>query len=43
MLIDLIKTNKDKIFEQKYSQFVIQPSHKCSHLLDAVKVILKFN
>ena len=36
VLIDLIETNKDKIY-------VIQPAHKRSDLLDAVEVILKFN
>ena len=44
MLIDLIETNIDKIFEQdEQSKFVINPSHKCSDLLDTVKAILKFN
>ena len=44
VLIDLIETNKDKIFEQdEYSKFLINPSHKRSGLLDTVKVILKFN
>ena len=43
MLIDLIETNKDKIYKQEHSQYVIQPAHKCSDLLDAVEVILKFN
>ena len=41
-LIDLIETNKDKIFEQdKYSKYVIQPAHK--RLLDTVKIIQQFN
>ena len=43
MLIDLIETKKDKIYEQEYGQYVIQPSHKRSALLDTVEVILKFN
>ena len=43
VLIDLIETNKDKIYEQVYGQYVIQPAHKRSDLLDAVEVVLKFN
>ena len=43
MLIDLIETNKDNIFEQDEYRFVINPSHKRVDLLDTVKVILKFN
>ena len=43
MLIDLIETNKDKIFEQEYSKYVIQPPHKRADLLDIVKVIQQFN
>ena len=44
MLINDIEINRDKIFEQdKYSKFVIQPAHKRGDLLDAVRVILRFN
>ena len=43
MLIDLIEINKDKIYEQVYGQYVIQPPHKRTDLLDTVKVILDFN
>ena len=44
MLINDNKINRDKIFEQdKFSKFVIQPTHKRGDLLDTVKVILKFN
>ena len=43
MLIDLIETNKNKIHEQVYGQYVIQPSHKRTDLLDTFKVILDFN
>ena len=44
MLIDLIETNKDKVFQQdKFNKCVIQPPHKRGDLLDAVKVILEFN
>ena len=44
MLISLIETNKDKMFEQEeYNKFVINPSHKRGDLLDTVKAILKFN
>ena len=43
MLIDLIETNKDKIYEQEYSKFVIQPAYKRGDLADTVKVILDFN
>ena len=28
MLIDLIETNRDKLYEQEYNKFVIQPAHK---------------
>ena len=43
MLIDLIETNKNKVYEQVYGQYVIQPAHKQAVLVDAVEVILKFN
>ena len=43
MLIDLIETNKDKISEQEYSKYVIQPAHKRGDLLDTVKVIQQIN
>ena len=44
MLINDIKINRDKIFKgDKYSIFVIQPSHKRGYLLDTVKIIPKFN
>ena len=44
ILISLIETNKDKIFEEdEYSNFVIQPPYKRGDLSDAVKVILRFN
>ena len=44
MLVNDIEINRDKIFEQdKFSRYVIQPAHKRSDLLDAVKVIQQFN
>ena len=44
MLINDIEINRDKIFEQdKYGKFVIQPTHKRGDLLDAIRVILRFN
>ena len=44
ILISLIETNKDKIFEEdEYSNFVIQPPYKRGDLSDAVKVILRLN
>ena len=44
MLINDIKKNKDKIFEQdEFNKFVIQASHNCGNLFDAVKIILEFN
>ena len=43
VLVDHIEIKKDKMFEQVYSQYVIQPPHKRDDLLDTVKVILKFN
>ena len=41
IIIDGIENNSNKIFEQKYSQFVIQPAHKRGDLQDAVKTILE--
>ena len=43
MLIDHIEIKGDKIYEQVNGQYVIQPPHKRTHLLDTVKVILDFN
>ena len=43
MLVNDIEINRDKIFEQEYGKYVIQPAHKRSDLLDAVKVIQQFN
>ena len=44
MLVNDIEVNRDKISEQdKFSKYVIQPAHKRSDLLDAVKVIQQFN
>ena len=43
ILINDVKTNRDKIFEQEYGKFVIQPAHKRDDLLDTVKVIQQFN
>ena len=43
MNIDHIEIKRDKIFEQVYGQYVIQPPHKRTDLLDTVKVIQQFN
>ena len=43
MLIDHIEIKRDKIFEQVYGQYVIQPPHKRTDLLDTVKLLLYFN
>ena len=43
MNIDHIEIKRDKIFEQVYGQYVIQPPHKRTDLLDTVKVLLDFN
>ena len=43
MIIDHIELKRDKIFEQVYGQYVIQPPHKRTDLLDIVKVLLDFN
>ena len=44
MLINDIKKNEDKIFEQDdFGEFVIQSSNKRIDLLDIVKVILQFS
>ena len=44
IIIDDIEKNKDKIYKQdECHKFVIHPAHKCGDLLDAIKIILKFN
>ena len=43
MIIDHIKIKKEKIFEQEYSKFVIQPANKRANLADTVKFIPDFN
>ena len=44
IIIDEIKTNRDKIYEQdESSKFVIEPTYKRGDLLDAIKIILEFN
>ena len=43
MIIDHIEIKRDKIFEQVHGQYVIQPPHKLTDLLDTVKVKLDFN
>ena len=43
IIIDDIENNSNKIIEQKYSQFVIQPAYKRGDLKDAVKIILEIN
>ena len=43
MLFDHIEIKKDKIYEQEYSKFVIQPAYKRGDLADTVKVILDFD
>ena len=44
IIVDVIKKNRDKIYEQdECSKFVIHPAHKRGDLLDAIKIILNFN
>ena len=44
IIIDDIKNNRDKIFEQDdFNQFVIKQGYKRGDLNDAVKMLLKFN
>ena len=44
IIIDEIKTNRDKSYEQdESSKFVIEPTYKRGDLLDAIKIILEFN
>ena len=44
VIINDIKTNKDKIFEQDdLNNFVRHPGYKRGDLLDAVKIIINFN
>ena len=44
IIIDDIKNNRDKIFEQDdFNQFVIKQDYKRGDLNDAVKMLLEFN
>ena len=43
MLINNIGKIKDKIYEQEYRIFVIQPAYKRGNLLDVAKIFLEFN
>ena len=44
IIIEDIKRNKDNIYKQnECSKFVIEPTYKRGDLLDAIKIILKFN
>ena len=44
IIIDGIKNNKNKIFEQDdFNQFVIKQGYKWSDLNDSVKMLLNFN
>ena len=43
IIINDIKNNSNKIIEQEYSQFVIQPAYKRGDLQDAVNIILEIN
>ena len=43
MIIDHFEIKRDKIDDQVYGQYVIQPQLKRTDLLDTVKVILDFN
>ena len=43
MLINDIEKSNDKIYEQEYSKFVIQPPYISGDLIDAVKIILELN
>ena len=42
MIIDHFEIKRDKIDDQVYGQYVIQPQLKRTDLLDTVKVILDF-
>ena len=43
VIIDDIEANSNKITEQVYSQFEIQPTYKRGDFQDAVKIILEIN
>ena len=43
MIIDHIEIKRDKMFEQVYGLYVIQPPHERPDLLNTVKVLLDFN
>ena len=43
IIIDDFENNSSKIFEQEYSQFVIQQAYKRGDLKDAVKILLEIN
>ena len=44
----ILKKNKDKLYEEEEEEeashnYMIQPSDQCVNLIDAIKLILKFN
>ena len=43
IIVNNINKNKDKIYEEKRGDWVIQPNSRRIDLIDAIKLILNFN
>ena len=44
IIVKNINENKEKLYKQDgYYNFVIQPSDRCTNLIDAIRLILNFN
>ena len=43
IIVNNIKENKEKLYEEKEDDYVIQPSDRLNDLIDAIDLILDFN
>ena len=43
IFVNNINKNKDKLYEEKGGDWVIQPNSWCIDLIDTIKLILEFN
>ena len=43
IIVNNIKENKEKLYEEKEDDYVIQPSDRLDNLIDAIDLILGFN
>ena len=43
IIVNNIKENKEKLYEEKEDDYVIQPSDRLNNLIDAIDLILDFN